>query len=213
MRFALVILLFTFAHTANAHVPVMVVPERVIDVQQIEDPEISRAYYGELTGFPHTFEITATKPFVLYAQVLEPDIDGVENNHSGIIIKERENGRGVEEVARLRSREASWESFYEPFGADRYLKGGQFEKEVAAGVYRIEVSTPVNKGKYVLSVGKIEDFSDVGYFETVANIYKVKQFFGKSPISMLVSPFIYIPLIVIGLAGFFGRRYYKKYYG
>lgn len=197
---------------ADAHRPIVMTPEGVADVRVVSEPEISRAFYGELDNFPHTFEIRATSSFHLYVQVLEPDKDEAKNDHTGIIIRERDDGRGVEEVARLRPAEASWESFYEFFGGDSYLEGPKFDAEVGPGVYRVEVSTPVNDGKYVLAIGKTEDFSGMGYFGILKGIYSAKQMMGRSPLTMLYSPFVFVPILVLFIA-FVAYRQYKKYYG
>ena len=197
---------------ASAHQPVLLSSSDQLEIFTIADPTLSQAFYGELSGWPHTYEIRATEPFLLYTQILEPDIDSAAKNHHLIVIKERANGRGVEEVVRLPAKDADWESFYEPFGSDTYLAGGEYEAEVEPGVYRIEVSTPRNEGKYVLSVGKIEDFSDLGYFETVKRIYQVKLFFEKPGIAVVLSPFVYVPLIVILLVGGGGYYLYRRRY-
>lgn len=192
-----------------AHQPAIVSPTSPDDLIAISKPEVSFAYYGELTGFPHTYVINSTSTFNLYVQILEPDIESAEMNHEVIIVKNRGRDRGVEEVARLKAKDADWESFYEPFGGDSYLAGGEFEAEVEPGVYRIEVSNGLNQGKYSLSVGRTEDFSGVGYFETVAKIYQVKRFFEKPPIAMLQSPFVAVPtavLVVIGLIVYWYRK-------
>ena len=202
--------LLLLTNVAEAHQPVLVAPDTVGDVISIDRPEVSWAYYGELQGFPHTYEIRSEESFLLYTQILEPDIDGAMNNHDVIVVRERDNGRGVEEVVRFYAKDTDWQSFHEPFGNDAYLAGGEYEAEVEPGVYRIEVSTPRNEGKYVLSVGKIEDFSDVSYFETVKRIYQVKLFFEKPGIAVVLSPFVYVPLIIIllimGIFYYFYRR-------
>ncbi|MFT5037098.1 MAG: hypothetical protein ACI9VM_000673 [Candidatus Azotimanducaceae bacterium] len=209
MKFLLVVLFLVFATPVLAHQPLIVNPTSSDDLTIIENPEVSWAYYGELTGYPHTFEFRVDDPVQLDVQILEFDTDESSKKYSGIIIRERDNGRGVEEIARLQADSGQWDSFYEPFGGDRYLNGPEFSGEVKPGVYRIEVSTPTNKGKYALSVGKIEDFSNVGYFELFKTIYKVKRFQGKPPISMLGTPFVYVPLLLV-LIFFFGWKKYKK---
>lgn len=206
--------LFLFAQTTLAHQPTVVSPQSVDEVIAIEDPNLSQAFYGELKNFPHTYEIRSDESFLLYVQILEPDSDKdkASNIHSGLIVRERDTGRGVEEVIRLPASASTWEAFYEPFGGDSYLAGPEFEKEVTAGVYRIEVSTSENSGKYVLSVGKIEDFSNIGYFESIKHIYEVKRFLGKSPFAILQTPFVYVPALIILLIAGFIIWYRKKYY-
>lgn len=194
--------------TTYAHIPVLIEQSSLHDITPIETPDISHAFYGTLNGFPHTYEIVSREPFTLFAEVLMPDIGGIEKKVSGIIIREvGESGR-VAEVSRLLAKDASWESFYEPFGGDRYVRGTSYEGNLEAGVYRIEVSTPDNNQKYVLVVGKKEEMAGVGYFELVGRIADVKAFFGKSRLLVIQSPFVYVPLILlmIGVAAVYYRR-------
>ncbi len=190
--------LFLIPVLADAHVPVIIVQDSLKDIETIPDPELSQAFYGELVGFPHTYEIRATEPFTLFTQILLPDIESSKNNVSGIIIKEKRAGGRVEEITRLRAKDATWETEYEPFGGDTYRKGTSFEAEMGPGVYRIEVNTPDNVEKYVLVVGKREEIT-IGYFELIGRIADVKVFFGKSKLRVIESPFVYVPLIIMGI--------------
>lgn len=201
MRYALMLIIGFCAYVTpvHAHVPLVVEQESLHDITVIEDADLSQAFYGTLTDFPHTYEIRAKEPFHLYAEVLVPDIEGQENVVSGIIIKETGHKGRVEEVTRMLAKDASWESFFEPWGADSYRKGGVFERDVEPGVYRIELSTPNNHEKYVLVVGKREDFWAIGYFETIGRLMDVKTFFGKSKFRVIESPLVYVPLLTIAL--------------
>lgn len=189
-------LLMGSALPAYAHVPLVVTQDSLYDITTIEDPELSQAFYGSLADFPHTYEIRADEPFHLYAEVLVPDIESTQNIVNGIVVRATGQKGRVEEVARLLAKDATWESFYEPWGGDTYRKGAVFEKDLERGVYRIEVSTPDNRQKYVLVVGKREDSGGIGYFETIGRIADVKTFFGKSKIRVIESPLVYIPLLL-----------------
>ncbi len=192
---------------ASAHVPVIVSQESIKDIDTIEDPELSQAFYGELTGFPHTFEIRAKEPFTLSLQILQPDIESSIRNISGIAIKDLGRGKRVEEVTRLHARDALWESEYEPWGGDRYLIGPSFKQELSEGIYRIEIHTPDNLEKYVLVVGSREEMT-LGYFELIGRLMEVKEFFGKSKLRIVESPFVYVPLILSMLL--IGYGVYRK---
>lgn len=189
----LFVVFFSTALSAEAHVPVLVSLDSPKDITHIEDPTLSQAFYGHLDGFPHTYEIVATEPFHLFSQILVPDIDSSKNIISGIIIKLPEERGRVTEVARLPSKDSAWESQYEAFGGDTYRHGPQFETELEPGKYRIEVHTPANTEKYVLVVGKREEMT-LGYFELIGRLIAVKRFFEKSPIRIVESPYIYVPL-------------------
>ncbi len=196
-----------FVPDAFAYVPVMVTPDTVNDVYAVTDPNTKTAYYGKLDGFPHTFEIRAAEPFTLFTEVLVPDIPSAKNLVSGIVIREVGFRGRVAEVARMLATDASWESFYEPWGGDRYRRGTAFTKELEPGVYRVEVSTPDNDAPYVLSIGTENGFGSIGYFESVARRAEVKVFFGKSSVRVVESPLVYVPLIVLALGVFVYRRY------
>lgn len=193
-----------------AHKPFVVEPASSDDYVVVEDPTISSAYYGELTGYAHTYLIASTEPLLLETEILVPDIDGIETNRSGLIVRKREDGRGVEEVARLYPDESSWESYYEPFGGDSYRQGPTFSAEIPPGEYLVEVSTPVNEGKYVLVFGSIEDFSDLSFLELLGRIYEVKKFFDKPTIAVLQSPFYLVPTVVLLVVAFVAWRFIKR---
>lgn len=201
-------LFFLSVSVADAHVPVLVPTQTQSSVIVVEDPDLSQAFYGELNDLSHTYEIQSLVPFTLTLQVLVPDTESSSNNISGIVVKLPETQGRVTEIAPLTATDAEWESFYEPFGGDSYRKGPKVEKELEAGTYHIGIHTPDNKEKYVLVVGTREELS-IGYFETVRRLLGVKVFFGKSPVQVVESPFVYIPLLIVvcaGLAFWYVRR-------
>lgn len=180
--------------SVGAHTPRFVSVEQH-DATTVTDPEVSQAFYGELNDFPHLFEISSENEFDLFAEILSPDIEGAIQDFSGIVILRKR--RGVDEVARFSGKEASWESFFEWAGGDSYLRGPSFEKRLPAGSYAVEVSTPINKGKYVIVIGKREEFDWMNYVGTLRDISRIKEFFGKSKVMIIQSPFVYVPLLLI----------------
>lgn len=178
------------------------------DIVAVERSEVSQAFYGELKNFPHLFEITATGTLPLYVHILVPDIESGKTNVSGIVLKVL--NRGVEEVTRMDAKEAKWETMYESFVGDTYREGPEFEKILTAGTYQIEVSSPDNLGKYVLVVGKKEEYSILNYFGTLRDIYKIKVFFEKPFFAVFQSPLVSIPTVLLILIGWALYRKYKK---
>ncbi|MBI3631298.1 MAG: Type 1 glutamine amidotransferase-like domain-containing protein, partial [Candidatus Staskawiczbacteria bacterium] len=90
--------------------------------------------------------------------------------------------------------------FYEPFGRDYYFKGPEFEKNLPAGDYKIIVFNYENKGKYVLVVGKKEEFP----LTEILNIYATQpllklEFFKTSILEFFLTPF---GLVLVGIAAF-----------
>ena len=98
------------ASNAEAHNPILIETPDQSDVLLLETPTISQAMYGELVGFPHMYEFYTKEPMRLFVEVLVPDTGSERGSMSGIILRAVERGR-VQEVARLRAVDATWESF------------------------------------------------------------------------------------------------------
>jgi len=179
---------------ASAHIPLFVEVGQH-DATTIQNPEVSKAYYGELNDFPHLFEISSEEEFELFVEILVPDIAEAQNDVAGIVLSRKR--RGVDEITRLSPSTASWEPFFEWVGGDSYRRGPSFTQKVPPGDYAIEVSTVVNKGKYVLVVGKKEEFDWSNYMGTLRDIARVKEFFGKSSFGLITSLFVYVPLLLL----------------
>lgn len=187
-------------HTADvrAFEPIVIEDATPVVAIPIDDITRSRMLYGDLDNFPHTYEFSVTKPTALYAQVLVPDIASAKNTVSAIIIR-LPDGRGrVTEVARLEAKDAMWTREFEPWVGDSYRSGSMFEKEIGPGTYRIEVHTPDNVEKYALRVGTRDDM-EIGYIERVRRIVAVKAFFEKSPLRVIESRYVYMPIAVLVL--------------
>lgn len=185
------------ATPVSASAPEVVVQKSLSDITIINDPVRAQTFYGTLVDFPHTYQIVATKPFHLFVQMKVPDIDASANNLFGIIIKEPAGKGRVEEIVRLKGQDASWESSRDWWSMDSYRNGPLFDQDLGPGTYRIEVSTPDNREKYVLAVGTRNELS-FNYFETVGRLMDVKVFFGKSRIRIVESPLVFVPLLGVG---------------
>lgn len=197
IRYAVFVCFLFIPVIAGAHNPKIIETPTQHETLPLNDPAISQALYGTLEKYPHMFEFAVSQPVDFFAEILVPDLESLQNNVSGILLRVNLNG-SVSEVARLRAREASWESFYEPFGGDHYRRGSSYRGVLDPGLYRIEVSTPDNIGKYVLAVGTEEDFSGTSYWELLRTLVRVKVFFEKSPLRIVESPFVYGPLLGLG---------------
>ncbi|MHC5137821.1 MAG: hypothetical protein ACYSN7_04625 [Planctomycetota bacterium] len=158
-----------------AHQPRLVGTETVVHVSL---PEISKAYYGSLSGTPVTYHIEAAEPFRLYVNTLVPVMEGIEKDVSATILKQ-----GTV-VAHLDASGHDWETFHEPFAGDDYYRGPEYVSMQDAGSYEIQVSSPDNQGKYVLAVGDVEAFPLPELIKTYAVLPRLKsEFFEKSPFS------------------------------
>jgi len=166
------------AGTAFAHQP------RLVDAQpaiEVHSPEISQAFYARLAGSPQAYTIRSEAALRLYINILVPDIPGIETDYQAAIYKETESPDNL--LARLDGKTYDWRPFFEPFGGDHYRLGPEFDQQVPAGTYLVVVSSPDNQGKYVLAVGKAEKFPLGEMARTIVTLPKLKQYFGKSPLT------------------------------
>ncbi len=201
------LMMFVFAPSfAFAHQP------RIVESRQttVIDPEISKAYYGKLTGEPDVYVINASEAFDLYVNVLVPDIAGQMKDVSAVVLKEEK------EIALLDSTNFEWEKFYEPFGADTYWMGPEYKARAEAGTYEIHVYSSNNNSKYSLAIGEIEAFDGKEGLGALTIIPELKKdFFDTSPISFIKSPFgwglIVVMYIFAGLVGLLYRAILKKF--
>lgn len=184
-----IILIFLFAGSAQAvfaHRP-MIIFGKSGDIK-IEDPEISNAFYDDLLGSPRNYIIESKKDFKLYLNILVPDYSNHYGRYSAKVFLV--NGDNQEEIAFLDGQNFEWKEFYEPFGRDYYLKGPEFEKQVPAGKYRIEVFGNNNQGKYVLASGDQEKFAFFDILSVYWTLPFLKiQFFKTSVLEFFLTPF------------------------
>ena len=186
---------------------------------EVPSPEISKAYYGKLTGEPDVYVINATEAFDLYVNVLVPDIAGQKKDVSAVIIKDLPTGEaGGKELAVLNGVNFEWKKFYEPFGADTYWMGPEYKARTEAGKYEIRVWSSNNDSKYSLAIGEIEAFDQKEGMNAFTIIPELKKnFFDESPISFIKSPFgwgmivaMYILAFVVGfILKFIMKKFHK----
>jgi len=187
------------ATSVSAFSPVVTEVAQPYDVVTIDEQAIkAQEYLGELSGFPIMYEVTSDEPFVLQAQVQQRYRAGAEPiAFSLIAIRQNERGGGVTEVARLSQSASDWQRLKDARLGFSLWTGSILSETVEPGTYRIEVSTPENLGKYLLSFGTAD--SDDSYVTSLAGVTRTQQFFGLSFFTLLASSYVYYPLGVIFL--------------
>jgi hypothetical protein len=198
MKYLLVIsVLFLGAVPTFAFSPEITEVVRPYEVVTIDEQAVrTQDYLGELSGFPVMYEVTSDESFTLQARVQQRYNSALEPiAFSLIAIKQDERGGGVTEVERLRSGTSDWQRVKDSQLGFSLWEGIALSADVEPGTYRIEVSTPENEGKYLLSFGT-EDADD-GYFQSLAGVRRTQQFFGFSFFKLLSSSYVYYPLGVL----------------
>lgn len=182
---------------ASAHQPQIVVGERPITL--IVEPEISKAYYGQLSGEPHVFTVDAREPFDFYLNVLVPDVPNAKKDVSAALI----NPASPEvPIVVIGGGEAKWEPFFEEFSRDSYFRSEEFRTKLPAGEYEIRVWSSNNDSVYSLAVGEIESFGFKDIVDAYIRIPQIKSFFfEQSPFSAVFTPFIGGPLGILLILG------------
>jgi hypothetical protein len=102
------ILFFISLQTTSAHQPRIPEGNNIV----VTNPEISKAYYTQLKGTPHTYTISSEKAFSLYVNILVPDIIGQKQDITAIIIKDNDIKNPF---AVLNGNTFKWTPFFEPF--------------------------------------------------------------------------------------------------
>lgn len=194
----------TEAYNSSVNEPT--IPYEIYEIKT--NIENQSEYLGELNGDPHMYE------FVL-GENANLTLELRQNKNSTapltvIVIKENDNKKGVKEIGRLKGINFEWSQFSDNALGITLNRGEVFEKEIEPGVYRVEVSTPDNSGKYMLVMGNKP--SDGGYFKNLASIYRIQSFFEASFFSIFKSSYVYYPVGIVILSGLIyltWRRHHK----
>ncbi len=198
------VMLGLWTNVASAHQPQIVKGENTI----VADPEISKAYYGQLKGEPDVFFISATEPFDLYVNVLVPDIEGQKKDVSAVVLQ---NGK---QLVVLDGMNYEWKEFFEPFGRDSYFMGPEYKSKAPRGEYEIRVWSSHNDSKYALAIGEIEKFGRKEGIDSLKTVLSLKSdFFGKSRAGLIFSSIGYgmiIALYLLALLVFFIAKIITK---
>ena len=199
---SLATLMLLSAGPALAHQPVVVDS----DTTEVVDPEISKAYYGVLSGAAHTYVIRSDIEFDLYVGILVPDSETPKRDVKAEIF------RGDELVETLGGVDADWVTFYEPFAQNTYWDGGEFRLRAAPGVYSVRVSSPDNASKYSLAIGEIEYFSLEDRANALAVLPGIQQeFFGTSAVELVGTRYGLLNLFVIYVAALLAALIYRVF--
>ena len=204
---ALVVLLASTSFVA-AYNPIIAEPSQAYEIIPIEgDPYVQREYLGNLSDFPDMYELTSDVAFTLQVKVRQR-ANGVAP-FGLIIVRQNEDDGGVTEVVRLNQPLEEWTEVKDSTLGMKFLEGTVLSREVEPGTYRIEVSSPDNKGDYMLIVG--DELVRTGFFGTLADVYKVQRHFGYTPFHMLFSNYLYYLLgIIVVSYGIYRTWQYKN---
>jgi len=205
----LVITFLFFPGVMLAHQP-RLVENRLINIEQ---PDISKAYYAELQSEPDVYQINVSVSFDLYLNLLVPDTTNQKTDIVAVLLQENQGEKSILTV--LGGPDTQWQRYWEKYGRDWYLKGPEYRARLEPGNYQVVVSSENNNSKYTLAVGERELFNFKESVNALRLILKIKRnFFNSSPVSFLLSPlgygYVLIMLVLAFIFGFIYRLIMKK---
>ncbi|MFA7298406.1 MAG: hypothetical protein WC010_02050 [Candidatus Absconditabacterales bacterium] len=205
-RFFLLIFSLLLIGVTFAHQPRLVFDQPVGQIIHIQNPEVSQAFYGVLSGQDDIYQIISDTGFLLYVNIVVPKIYGSRTDFTVDIIE----GNNIV-YTRLDGKAFVWTDFFEPFAGDTYLQGPSLEKQVGSGIYIIRVANPAYQGKYSLAIGKLESFPLNETIHTYKVLPELKTVFFEKPWyiifrniigGMLLLSIIIVILIIWGIIKF-----------
>lgn len=209
MKFSLVVLLLFIAPLAHAYSPVTVDTEQPFEEILIQADELGlqQSYLGSLEGYPEMFEFFLEEDTVLQLQVKQRALKNPSLFNLILVSVNQDSGR-IKEVLRVNSKvEERTKKFDWSLGVS-LLKSEIEEVQVPAGLYRLEVSTPVNEGSYELDFG-IES-NDNSYLGTFATVWQVQRHYGYWWTQYLLSSFVFYQLGILLMVGGFVYVWRKR---
>jgi len=197
-----------------AHQPRLVYDKDLSVPYEVQNPEVSQAFYGELRGEAEYYKISSEEDFNFYLGLLSPVIEETKTDFKAEISFDNETI--------ILEKNQEWEKFYEPFAGDDYFDGPEIEFNASAGDYLIKIYNSDNQGKYVLAVGKLESFPLDETLKTYYNLPRLKMYFEKSPLTAYfniigIGLFVFLIILVGIIIGIYFlikrlRKRRKKYY-
>lgn len=159
-----IFLLLIFSHSLLAHQPKLInYSPSLNNAHIVVEPEVSKAYYGKLSGEPHYYKIVSDKSFLFYAGILSPKTSDKYKWLSLDVIDKNNNI-----IYQADGSKHNWKEWYEPYARDWYWKGPEIgldnKKEfktsftIEPGTYLIKVFSEKNIGNYSLAIGEEEFF-------------------------------------------------------
>lgn len=164
-------------------------------------------YLGHLIGDPQMYEFTIGAETPLSLKVTQKEVES-PLLLSLITVKENTHNAGVTEVGRLKAQPDNLLLREDSVLGMSFLESQFFTATLTPGTYRVEVSTPENYGKYMLTIGTKP--AEVGYFTTLAQVRTVQKFFDRSFLAIFTSSYVKYPLgilLLLGLIYFTWRKH------
>lgn len=202
MKYVLVALFLFLAPVAQAYNPVTVSADEPFAeiVIPMDEAGQKQSYLGTLDIYPHLYEFQLESDTTLQVQTRQRAMDDAEPINL-ILLSVHPDTERIAEVMRLNTPvEERTKDFVGSLGIT-VLESELVELELEAGLYRLEVSSPLNERAYELNFGA--ESNENSYFGTFGTIWEVQRHFGYWWTRYLLSTYVLYQLgIVLMLGGF-----------
>ena len=183
------------------------IPYLVYDIEEYAD---GLWFYSELIDYPEMYGFSLDATTTVKFSIDAIDHTGRVPGFSGIVVKDQ-GQEGVREVGRFLANDASWDVYTDPRTKMQYREGPSKSFTLGPGNYRVEVSTPNNRGRYVLKLGPATTPTS-GYVQALREIRATHHFHDYGALHMLRTSHVYLPplILFIGLGIFATYRYARR---
>lgn len=182
---------------------ILLLPATAVFAQQLRlvegattaiDPTIYRAYYGILTGAPHTFTFSTDADITPVSFVIfVPDTSDAKTDITAAMV---DTQHPDSEFVVGDGSMVEWTRFFDTAGRDSYLAGPTLTATIPKGSYEVRVSSDTSDVPYVLVVSGKESFSIAETLRRYGTVPSIKsQFFGKSAAEAYLTPLLLWPIL------------------
>lgn len=208
MKYLFILLLASAPVVVVAYNPILAEPvEQYAHIPIEGDPYTERNYLGDLEGIPDLYVIRSEVAFDLTVALKQKATD-TPLPFSLIIVRDRGNNGGVEEIVRQNIAANEWQTDYNVALGIPFLVAPTLTESVEAGTYWIEVSTPTNGGNYMLVVG--DESVQSNPFRSFIAVFLTQSHFDILFLFRLLSPYVFIPFAFLLAFVIWFRRQWKK---
>jgi hypothetical protein len=179
------------AHTLHAATVHIATPSQHEQVT-VDDVSLSKRYAGVLADAPHLYAFTLTQESTVEFAIHVPAAQ--REYMRGLLLRVLDGG-SVEEVARVEGREG--DAQFSALLGMRVRESAIYRGSLPPGVYQFEVSTPTNRGPYMLvsHVNRESWWSE--YMSSCIGLYRIYTAFGYSHFWILLSSLVWAPLVLL----------------
>lgn len=201
------LLVFLAPSLLCAYNPIKAEPSEPYAVIPLEgDLYVEHHLLGDLSDYPDMYEFTTDVAVDLKIRLRQRDSE--EAVPFGLIlVRQNDADGGVTEVLRQNQSLNEWQTRKESSLGITFLENSTIEESISPGTYRLEVSTPDNRGAYMLILG--DEPVSSGFFASLAHIFSTQRHFGYSPFHVVLSSYVYYPIgiVMIAMGVFLTYRY------